>query len=303
MPTNRAYCRPDRTSLAQKLRAWRWLVVARSVLRARSMRALLFAVFTLRGAVQSAVARVASVVLVGLVLLARPAAAAECADNGACPDYFTCRDGLCIEDRIDCSSMCPPHLSCQPTTTTPSNGMGEPAPSGFYCGWVHRECATSADCQTGFECVLCGPDEPNYCNDVCLPARMPCDTHADCPEFSHCFDFSADELPSHWAAGAGRACKPLLGSQTYSPRTLAGGTLVDGTGTGMEPGTGTGMEPGTGIGMEPGTGTDAGNSAAMDGVATREVEGCGCRATRSGAVDGWLALGLAALVAARRRRF
>lgn len=227
------------------------------------------------------------VVAAGLVLLARPATAAECAANGTCPDYFSCLAGLCVEDRIECSPMCPPHLSCQPTTTTPNNGVGEPAPSGFYCGWSTRECATSADCQTGFECVLCGPDEPNYCNDVCLPARTPCDTHADCPEFSHCFDFTADELPRHWAPGAGRACKPLLGSQTYAPRTLAGGTLVDGTSTGMGSGTG--------------TAAGAGNSAATDRATTREVAGCSCRAARSGSA-GWLALGLAALVAARQGR-
>lgn len=224
-------------------------------------------------------------VAVGLVLLARPEAAAQCAANGACPDYFNCVAGVCVEAPIDCSPTCPAHLSCQPTTTTPS-GMGEPAPSGFYCGWGTRECATGADCQTGFECVLCGPDEPNYCNDVCLPARTPCDTHADCPEFWHCYDFAADELPSHWPTGTGRACKPLLGSQTYAPRTLAGGTLVDGTDSGTEPDANAG----------------AGNAAAMNGESgKRDVAGCGCRATPSGAAGGWFVLGLAALVAARRR--
>jgi hypothetical protein len=228
-------------------------------------------------------------IAVGLALAARPAAAAECAANGTCPDYFSCLAGICVEDRLECSPMCPPHLSCQPTTTTTGNDMGEPAPSGFYCGWRTSQCSSSADCQTDFECVLCEPAAPISCNDVCLPARRPCDTHADCPEFSHCFDFAAEELPSHWPPGAGRACKPLLGSPTYAPRALAGGTLVEGSGAGQ--GLGTGME------------AVAGHSAALEGAATREAAGCGCRAPRSAAPSGWLALGLGALIAACRRRF
>jgi hypothetical protein len=218
----------------------------------------------------------------GLFLLARPSSAAACAANGVCPDYFSCLADVCVEQRLDCSPGCPPHLSCQPTTTTPINGMAEPAPSGFYCGWRTQACATSADCVSGFECVHCGPDDPNYCDDVCLPSRTPCDTHADCPEFFHCFDFAADELPSHWPPGAGRACKPLLGSPTYAPRALAGGTLIEGP---------------TGAGTVAG----AGNSTSTSG-APRDSTGCGCQAPRSHADGSWVALVLAGLLAARHSR-
>jgi hypothetical protein len=64
-------------------------------------------------------------------------------------------------------------------------------------------------------------------SDRCLPSRLPCQVHADCPEFFYCNEFTAEEIPSHWPPGAGRACKPLVGHGTYAPRELEGGTLVD----------------------------------------------------------------------------
>ncbi len=64
-------------------------------------------------------------------------------------------------------------------------------------------------------------------SDRCLPSRLPCDVHADCPEFFYRNEFTAEAIPSYWPPGAGRACKPLLGHSVYAPDELSGGTLLD----------------------------------------------------------------------------
>jgi len=164
-----------------------------------------------------------------LAFLPRLAFAAACVERAECPSYFECVEGACAEADIACQTPCPPHLTCQPTSTTPSPSGGEPAPSDFFCAWSGADCAATGQCAEHFECVPCEPPEKNFSctRDRCMPSRLPCQVHADCPAFFYCNEFTADEIPSYWPPGAGRACKPLLGHGKYAPRELGGGTLID----------------------------------------------------------------------------
>jgi len=265
---------------------------------------------------------------IALVLVPRLAFAAVCAERSDCPPYFECVDGACAEANIACPAQCPPHLNCQPTSTTPNptpNPSGaEPAPSDFFCGWSVRACGPTGQCAEHFECVRCEASEKYIsCSiDRCMPSRIPCQVHADCPEFFYCNDFTAEEIPSYWPPGAGRACKPLLGAGTYAPRELRGGTLIDdasasgGKSAGGGPNTSGGSTAGgsTAGGSTTGGSTAGGSSTAPSADPNDKTErmdettsSCTCRTPPQRTQPGWLAVlafavGVSALRRARHAR-
>lgn len=212
-----------------------------------------------------------------LLMVSAPdtALALGCIEDGDCPEFFECGDdGHCRELSLECTDGCPAHLSCAPTTTT-NTGEGEPAPSGFRCAWVDRQCIDTPCEHAGFECVECESASGLPCQH-CVPSRIACNTHADCPEFFHCFDFSAEELPEYWPAGAGRACKPLLGPFPYAPEELAAGELTPADGG----------DTGAGGVVNAGPATTGGNTTNSGGSATTAASTVSTTAAASGGAGG-----------------
>jgi hypothetical protein len=146
---------------------------------------------------------------------------------------------------------------------------------------------------------------------------------------------TAEEIPSYWPPGAGRACKPLLGA--FGPFELNIGTLVDGGtsegatggsgggggasagggGSSSVAGTSAGGASSVGAATSSGSGAEAGSGAAAgsgtnfgadsEAPPADERSGCACRAgshhARPGSLGALtLALAISGLCIGRRAK-
>jgi len=154
-----------------------------------------------------------------------PSASLPCA-GGDCPDAAQpLPEGRCEPQPIECEqdTECPEGLRCAEEqdrspvgvcSSTPGGEpmcgeLGDPEPTTSICSFVLDDCTSDDDCtQAGYACISL--DEGSGSEKSCFPARVDCDSDADCSDDWSCFTLPEDSRESAPPAyvGASSVCFP-----------------------------------------------------------------------------------------------